>query len=123
MTAATVHSVWARTPTPPKPGRKTARTVARAVDPDTMTICDDPMPAHRASPGCKYDATFGALKPGQAIKCQPDDVNRIANALRKYVEADATLVVRSIRDYGDGQGRVWLVKAAKPASKAKAGKP
>lgn len=115
---AVVQTAWVKPPAPAgKPGRKTARTVQGEVNPDTLTICDDPLPAHRARPGCKYEAKFRPLKIGQAIKCQPTDVNRVANALRKYLEASPALLVRSIRDYGDGKGRVWLVKADKPAGK------
>lgn len=84
-------------------------------NPDALEICNDPLPAGRASSGKKYDATFSALKPGQAIKCTPADVGRVAGALRKWLEqkGSKTDTVRTIKDYGDGKGRVWLLKAPK----------
>ena len=121
---ASVQTIWHKPGQQPKPGRKTNRVAGKPVDPDTLTLCNDPLPSHRARPGCKYAAVFGTMKPGQAIKCGPDDVNRIANALRKHIETHAATLagclVRSIRDYGDGLGRVWLVGAPKPAAKVAA---
>lgn len=80
------------------------------VDIDQLSICDDPIPEHRAKPGGKYDALLSRLKPGQAIKCPSKDVDRIANAIKKHIEQrHPTCMVRSMRDYGDGMGRVWML--------------
>lgn len=87
---------------PPKP-----------TDPATLTICNDPLPAGRASPEPKYAAKFRELKIGQALKCKPEEVGRIAGALKKWVsEQPGGGMVRSIKNYGDGMGRVWWLKGA-----------
>jgi hypothetical protein len=82
------------------------------LDPATLIVCNDPLPNHRKHPDNKYKALFSNMKVGQALKCQPSDVSRVSNALRKWVEVTPIkgAVVRSIRDYGDGMGRVWMVK-------------
>jgi hypothetical protein len=90
----------------------------KLTDPSTLEICDDPLPAARASCGNKYEPIFKKLKLGQAIKCQPTEIGRLGGALRKYVEVHAlNATVKTIKDYGDGRGRVWLM--ALPEAKAK----
>ena len=82
----------------------------KPTDPSTLEICNDPLPAARASSGNKYEPLFKAMKLGQAIKCQPTEVGRLGGALRKYVELHALNgTVKTIKDYGDGKGRVWLL--------------
>lgn len=94
------------------------RQPTRHTDPATIEICDDPLPGSRASCGNKYEALFSNMKDGQALKCQPIEVNRIANGLRKWIQDKKIKgAVRSMTDYGDGKGRVWLV-----AAPAKSGK-
>lgn len=84
-------------------------------DPAALEICDDPLPTGRASSGHKYGTVFATLKLGQAIKCAPADVGRIAGALRKFVDLKGMRAsIRTIKDYGDGKGRVWLLKDDKP---------
>ncbi len=79
-------------------------------DPAKLVICNDPLPTHRASPGNKYHSVFGVMKPGQCLKCKPDEVGRIQAAMRKYVQVRKIKVtVRTIKDYGDGKGRVWML--------------
>lgn len=92
----------------PKPATPT-------VDLGGLSICDDPIPEHRASPEGKYDALLSKLKPGQCIKCPSSDVNRLANAIKKHVERKhPTCMVRSMQDYGDGLGRVWMLPRPEP---------
>lgn len=82
----------------------------KRTDPATITICDDQIPSHRASCGNKYEPILSKLKIGQAIKCEPNEVGRMGGALRKWiVDKNIKGTVRSMRDYGDGKGRVWLV--------------
>ena len=84
----------------------------KPTNPDTLQICNDPLPAHRASKGNKYESTLKALKLGQAIKCKTEEVGRVAGAMRKWVEKHQIKAnVRTIRDYGDGFGRVWMMAA------------
>ena len=52
--------------------------------------------------------TMGEI--AQCIKCPSSDVNRLANAIKKHVERKhPTCMVRSMQDYGDGLGRVWML--------------
>lgn len=79
-------------------------------------ITSDPLPVSRTLPDGKYKAVFESLKPGQCVKVPPDQVSRIANAMRKHIGqfSDKTrFVVRSIKNYGDGMGRVWLIELPK----------
>lgn len=91
---------------------------AKLIDPDTLQICDDPLPGCRAKKGRKYADLFKGLQHGKAVKCKPQQVGQISGALRKWIEdGHTTGLVRSMRDYGDGMGRVWLI-----ADEAGAGK-
>ena len=82
----------------------------KPTDPDTLEICNDPLPAHRASPGNKYAAILLVLKIGQAIKCKPEEVGRVSGAMRKHIDAHKIkATVRSSKNYGDGKGRVWML--------------
>lgn len=58
----------------------------KLTDPSTLEICNDPLPAARASSGKKYEPTFKAMQPGQAIKCLPSEIGRIGGAMRKFVD-------------------------------------
>ena len=75
-------------------------------------ITSDPLPVGRASPDGKYKDAFAKLKPGQCIKVPPDKVSLIQGALRKYIANhldESKFTVRTIKNYGDGMGRVWLI--------------
>lgn len=96
------------------------RQPTRHTDPSTIEICDDPIPGSRASCGNKYEAIFSNLKIGQALKCQPIEVNRMSNGLRKWIQDKGIQgAVRSMKDYGDGKGRVWLLAVAEPKAALK----
>jgi len=85
---------------------------AKRTDAAALTICKDPIPSYRAVVGSKYAPIFAKLRPGEAIKCKPEEVGRIANSLRKYIEqGHAKGAVKTIKNYGDGMGRVWLIEA------------
>lgn len=91
------------------------------LDPAEIQITNDPLPASRALPVHKYTATFDALKPGQCIRCSTDNVMRVSNALRKYLEhTKRPAQIKSTRRYPDdeGFGRVWLLAAPVKALKA-----
>lgn len=95
--------------------RAMPRTMSR-IDPQKLSIANDPMPGHRATPN-KYAELFSRLKPGQCIVCEGMQAGKIACALRKYVaEAGKSNIVRSTGRYDDGKGRVWLLAA--PAARA-----
>ena len=96
---------------------------AKPTDPDTLVICNDPLPTGRASPGFKYAGLFSGMQVGQCVKCRPNEIGRVAGALKKWLSMKPQGgAVRSIKDYGDGMGRVWWIagqpmkRGNKPAS-------
>lgn len=94
--------------------KKKPRPVSADIDPDKLEICNDaPMPS-RARPGWKYGPVFDKLKPGQCIKCEPNQAPTLATALKKWVtDKKLPCIVRATSRYSDGKGRVWLL--AEPA--------
>lgn len=92
------------------------------VDTNKLSICADPIPAGRAIIKGKYDHLFKEMKPGQAIKCDPDSVQRIRGAMVKFfnVRGIKGMNVKTMRDYGDGMGRVWMLAAPEKKLKAAA---
>ena len=78
---------------------------------EELSVCNDPIPESRAKQEGKYEHLLSKMKPGQAIKCPPNAVGRIANAAKKYAKTHHPgCIVRSTQDYGDGMGRVWIIK-------------
>ena len=80
-------------------------------DPETLKITSDPLPKARVQVN-KYHSIFQKMKPGQCIRCATDDVGKIGNALRSYIEKKAIKgSVKSVLRYpnDDGFGRVWLM--------------
>lgn len=81
----------------------------KPTDPSTLQICDDPLPAHRYS-SKKYDDVLSQMKIGQCLKCKLDEVERISGAVRNFIkEKKLKAKVCSVKDYGDGFGRVWML--------------
>lgn len=101
--------------------RKEAKKTRGELDPSALVICDDPLPAGRASPGAKYVPVFTAMKPGQAIKCKPEEVTRVGHAMRKWIaENKLPFVMRlQARYHADGMGRCWLLPAPEKAEAPK----
>lgn len=101
---------------PPKPGRKVrgpAAGVSHYTDVQGMQIVNDPIIGRSVGGGDKYGPLFAKIKIGQAIKCQPEDTPKVANAMRKWRDDNKVrAVVQSVRRYpADGLGRVWLLPA------------
>lgn len=87
-----------------------------------LSLCSDPLPTGKMKPGSKYDAIFkDALATGKTIKTPPGAAAAVSNMLRTWLERNGhkTYTTRSVGNYGDGMGRVWLLNA-KPAARAKA---
>lgn len=98
--------------TNPFTGESTMRPVDH-VDPSKLTIGNDPLPAHRARAN-KYADLMAKLKPGQCIKCAPNHVGQVANAVRKHIiQNGLDCTIRSTKNYGDGMARVWLLANAR----------
>jgi hypothetical protein len=90
------------------------KTAAKPTDPDTLLICDDPLPTSRLHAGKKYEPTFERMRLGQSINCASDQVGHVSGAMRKFVQVrKLQAVVRTVKNYGDGRGRVWML-ADKP---------
>lgn len=106
-------------PFPTAPKRKQHR-ASRYIDPDHLQIADDEIVCRRSSPEGKYDLLFSKMKPGQCIKCEPDETQRLSNALRTWIKRRRKahqFEVRSVARYTtDQRGRVWLL----PKDSAKA---
>lgn len=96
-----------------------AKAKATPVDPKQISICDDRLPDFRARTEGKYDAIFAKMKMGQCIKCHTQDLGKVSSALRKYIlKHKVKGTIRSMTNYGDGMGRVWLVALPVKALKA-----
>lgn len=87
---------------------------AKQIDPALLEICNDPIPSHRASPGNKYEAVLKTMKIGQCIKCPPEAVGSVAGAVRKWITVNKLpATVKSMTNFGDGSGRVWMLGVEK----------
>jgi hypothetical protein len=91
----------------------------KPIDLKLLSICDDEMPTERAKPVSKYEPLFSKMKIGQAIKCPAGSTAaKLANSLRTHADRHGIeCVIKTMSDYGDGFGRVWLL--AKDAPKLK----
>ena len=78
-----------------------------------LSICDDQYPEKRPSSEGKYVAFFRQMKPGQCLKCDPKEVQRISGAMRKWIKEkgkDGQLMVKVVTTFPkDGKGRVWMM--------------
>jgi hypothetical protein len=84
------------------------------VNVEEMSITNDALPAFRAFKPNKYDGIFGDMRPGQCIRCTSENVNTVANAMRKFVITNKMRVsVKSAIRYEKdvGYGRVWMMPA------------
>lgn len=84
----------------------------RYVPAERLQIASDPLPEGRAKITNKYHEVFSKLKYGQCVICEPDDVSRVAKALRGWMtENNVKGQIRSTRIYEtDGKGRVWMMQ-------------
>jgi hypothetical protein len=75
-------------------------------------IDSTPFPAKHLM-SSKYDATFSDMRPGQCIKTELENVQKVAGAMKKWLEKKgrADMVVRLIRKMDDGFGRVYMMPA------------
>ena len=92
-----------------------------AVDTGALRIADEPYVRPRKVAGAsKYLEIFEALQENQRIVCPPDDVHRIASALRKWLHQSTGMkhTVSIVTRCSDGMGGVWHLgpkPAARPA--------
>jgi hypothetical protein len=71
-----------------------------------------PFPASRIV-ASKYSDTFSAMRLGQCIKTEPENVSRISAAMRKWLsnKGRKDVVVRAVKKMDDGFGRVYMMPA------------
>lgn len=105
---AQIKTQWVQ---PKKPRAKPVKMIK--VDVANLQVTDDKPVLTRVKQGNKYQALFDSMKPGQCIKCQPEEVMTVSQALRKWIleYKDITkLRVKAVKQYPeDGLGRVWLL--------------
>jgi len=92
--------------------KKARRQAAKAnyLDPSTLRIIDDPLPAHRACPDGKYAPFFRRMRLGQSLQCPPDQVQAVAHAMRKFVNRHSIPArVSGTRDGAGGMGQVAML--------------
>lgn len=115
---------WPGTPAPaPKAAKVAVPYVPTKVE--DLSLCDDPLPSARINLGNKYGTLLSeALHTGRAIKTPAGGAQRIASAARKWLPANGHkgYAIRTVSDYGDGFGRVWLIKTEVAAGKARGAK-
>lgn len=97
----------------PEPAASKATRKRTELDVEQLVICDDPLPASRASPINKYVPLFSSMKVGQAIKCKPEEVARVGHAMRKWILENKLPYIYRLqsRYHADGMGRCWLLDA------------
>lgn len=89
--------------------------VKTEIDPELLIVEHNfQMPALRVRPPCKYDEVFRKLKPGSAIRCEPDESGPISHSLKKNIRlgdypALAGCIVKALRRLPDGHGRVVVM--------------
>ena len=115
----TTKTTLAKNPAWPGQPAKTTTRAFKPVDIHSLQIVDDPVQVNRATVSAKYDELFSKLKPGQAIKCQPDEAGKIGNALNTWLKKHSKPgTVKTCRRYEtDGLGRVWLLAPEKKGRK------
>lgn len=81
----------------------------QTIDIDSLEISRDPI-IKRSAPVSMYHAKFSSMTPGECIKCKPEQVGPIANAMRVWIRKNSPGVsIRStVRHPKDGMGRVWF---------------
>lgn len=88
-------------------------TKKKAVNPEELQVCNDPMPEERRYGDGKYDKIFSSMKHGQALKVAPDRVGRVSAAMRAWGrKTKANIKVKSCQFYENAPdgGRVWMFK-------------
>jgi len=82
------------------------------VDPNFLKIETGPPPTKQYTRS-KYDPLFNKLKPDQAVVCERDEAEKVAQALRAFLDkTDKKGFVKTFKlSYEDGKARVfWLSK-------------
>ena len=89
---------------------------ATYVDVDSLVICADTPVFKRFQTASKYEAFFDSMKPGQCVKCLPEQAGQVSGALESYLKRNGISArVKSTCNYpADGMGRVWWLDKKAP---------
>lgn len=85
------------------------------IDADLLKVEHNvPPPTRRAGPEGKYHAQFAQLRPGSCVRCEPSEMNAVAIALRKQIQAGRYPALKGCSVRGsrcpDGHARVWALQ-------------
>lgn len=97
----------------PQPGASKKRPPSAHKRSGELVPCNDPPPTSTLGPRTsKYTKIFESLSIGGGLKCDIGQTGPVANAMRTWIKKAGRkgVGVISVSDYGDGKGRVWLVK-------------
>ncbi len=105
---------------PPSPFPTVARAASRVeIDPAMLEVeHNTPMPIFRSKKSDKYGELFATLKPGSCVRCEPKEVPRVAQSLRKALDVGRYKVLAGCKVLSrtkceDGHGRVWAMPASR----------
>ena len=87
----------------------------RSIDIEKLSISPEPYPGRRIAARSKYAEIFNDLPQNQRLRCPIDTAAALANMLKKHLARKGlkSAVVRSINDFGDGEGGVWWMPPPK----------
>ena len=82
---------------------------ANVIDPQSLSITDEPFPGRQLREGSKYEGIFSAVRQGQRIKCPEGTAPRLAASFKKWLERNGhkNPQVRAVNYCADGFGGVW----------------
>lgn len=80
------------------------------IDPDFLKVEHSTKVEAKRMPVGKYDELFSQLKYGSCVVCESDEVDRIASALRKWLNRHGKhgVAKRNTR-CRDGKARIWML--------------
>lgn len=109
---------------PAAPEKRKPPKVYESIRIEELSLCDDALPEGRAKPGSKYDALFSdAVKTGKTIKTPGGAAASVSNLARTWLKRNGhpNKTTRSVGNYGDGLGRVWIINETPAAKTGKKG--
>jgi hypothetical protein len=92
--------------------------VYEAISVTDLSLVNDKIPQSKRQPGSKYHALFNdCIKTGKAIKTPAGAASTISNIARTWLRRQGLeATIRSVGNFGDGSGRVWITATEKRAA-------
>ena len=99
---------------PVTPGKPTPRSKQprKPIDLTMLSMCSDPIPEHRRVENkmSKYAPLLKRMHAGECIKCPSNQVTTIVKSIVRVAKRHyPNHELRSMSNYGDGMGRVWML--------------